>query len=99
MTFNFIKSYYGYKSKTSFKMDIPVGFVIPNSFKSFSELGVLSTNNKEVCDVLSSLGVTNKVLHQVRITKDEVIVFLKSDDYEFIKKMLLRDKLLNDLGL
>ena len=97
MTFNFIKAY---QSRTeSFKMDIPVSFVIPKVFKSFDEMGVLSSNNKEVCDLLTSLGVTHRVRHQFRITKNEVIVHIRDTEFESIKKILLRDKLLKELGL
>ena len=97
MTFRFIKPYY--RTTDSFKIDIPVSFVIPKAFKSFDEMGVLSSNNKEVCELLTSLGITHKVRHQFRITKDEVIVSIKRDDFDSIKKILLRDKLLKELGI
>ena len=95
MTFRFIKYY----TKESFKMDIPVSFVIPKVFKSFAEMSVLSPNNKEVCELLTSIGVTQRLRHSFRITKDEVIVLIKKDDYESIKKILLRDKILKELGI
>lgn len=99
MIFHFIKSFGYYNTPESFKMDIPVNFVIPDKFKSFDELGVLSSYNKEVRDILKSIGVTNRIIHYLKITKDEVIVSLKLDDYESVKKVLLRDKLLKELGI
>lgn len=95
MIFRFIKYY----TSESFKIDIPVSFVIPKSFKSFAEMGVLEYNKKEVCELLSSIGVAQRHIHAFRITKDEVIVSLKKDDYESIKKILLRDKILKELGI
>ena len=97
MRFHFIKSYY--QIRESFKIDIPVDFVIPNSFKSFEELGVLSSNNKDVCDILTSRGITTRVRHQFRISKYEVTVYIKEAEFESVKKILLRDKLLRDLGI
>lgn len=97
MTFHFIKSYF--KISESFEIDIPVGFTIPNCFKSFKEMEVLSSNNKEVCDILTSLGVTQRVRHQFRVTKDKVIVYIREEEFNSIKKILLRDKLLKELGL
>lgn len=99
MIFHFSKSYYGHNLNDSFKMDIPVSFVIPKVFKSFDEMGVLSSINKEVDDILTSIGVTNRIRIRHQITKDKVIVSLKLDDYDSVKKILLRDKLLKELGI
>ena len=95
MIFNFLQAY---SSKSeSFKMDIPVNFVIPDKFKSLDELGVLSSNNKEVCDILTSMGVTHNFRHSFRVTKDEIIVNLRAVEFRNIKTILLRDQKLNEL--
>lgn len=97
MKFTFIESY-GW-GRNSFDMDIPVSFTIPDVFHSLSDLGVLGSNNKEVCDILTSIGVTHRIRHSYKVTKDKVTVNIRKEDFDSIKKILLRDRLLEELGL
>lgn len=97
MTFRFIKSYY--RSSENFKMEIPVSFVVPKIFRSFDEMGILGSKNKEVCDILTSLGVTRDVRHQFVIRRDFVGVNIRNPEFDNIKKMLLRNEKLKELGI
>jgi hypothetical protein len=95
MIFHFFKSY-SWRSE-NFIVDIPVSFVIPSKFNSLEDLGVLGSHNKEVCDVLASIGVTNNTRHSFRISKNEIIVNLKEEKFNAVKTVLLRDQKLREL--
>jgi len=97
MIFHFIRAYSHLNSGSNFKMDIPVSFVIPDVFHSLSDLGVLGSNNKEVCDILTSMGVTHRVRHSYKVTKDGVIINIRNPEFDSIKKLLLRDQKLKEL--
>jgi hypothetical protein len=95
MIFNFIQSYSSTGDR--FKIDIPVDFVIPKIFNSLKDLYILSSYNKEVCDILSDLGITLNLRCSVRVTRAEVIVYIKNREFDKIKTIIQRDQKLKEL--
>ena len=97
MIFHFIKAYY--TSSENFKIDIPVSFVIPDTFKSLGDMSVMSSNNIEISNILNNLGITKDIRHVYKITKNRIIVNVKNPHFDSVRKILLRDKKLKELGL
>lgn len=99
MIFKFIKSYRFFGGDDNFELDIPVGFNIPNKFTSLNDLGLLSSNNEEVCMILDSMGINKGIRHSYRISKNKVSVSIVPEYYDRMKKKLLREYKLKQLGL
>jgi hypothetical protein len=82
----------------SFQLDIPVSFTIPDKFNAFVDLGIIKSYQKEVGDKLDSLGIKPSERF-FKLSKDRVVVHIKYEHFDRIRKELLREQRLKELGI